>query len=516
MSRIFARFCLVAFTLTGSALPTHAADPLPWEAHKWDLPLSLGAGGWRGVKAVVSEDKRKHQILPEAFVDGAVFEGKGGIQWKVEGAFLKDCNFSGDLGFHFEAKDSAFEGCKLHKSGGWFVGWAGTKWRLTNCLITRSFLPKDIGLHDYSVRAIHCTFVGVEMPKMTHKNDPSTYVGKDDVKFENCLFVGCDITESVLAASVNSTFEGCHFRLDFERNPDKVDKWDNAKSPVAVNAQLVGEEPKESHVHGQLSVNFMKAEPGAAAGYAGTFVRAGARIVAPAWAAKITTFRNIGGVDKAASELPAVADAADPTAAAASSVDTPPPPPARTISGANAFLNLPTATASPAKGTAAATPPAPAPGATKPASTPPVTPPPPSDGVIRKLDDFLAQVPKGVSLTANGRLTADGMRQASQYFEQWGLGRTAGLRIAVEQSRPFMDDGYEFLVTATPFPFRIQGASASARIEAKFRSNQNAQRARMASKGATVNVRGVIGKVAFAGTAIQPEIVFTLEDASLE
>jgi|GEM_PF-5447091 len=513
MSRIFARFCLVAFALTGATLPTCSADPLPWEAHKWDLPLNLGPGGWHGVKAVVSEDKRKHQILPGAFVEGAVFEGKGGINWKVEGAFLKDCNFSGDLGFHFEAKDSAFEGCKLHKSGGWFVGWAGTKWRLTNCLITRSFLPKDIGLHDYSVRAVNCTFVGVEMPKMTHKNDPSTYVGKDDVKFENCLFVGCDITESVLAASVNSTFEGCHFRLDFERNPDKADKWDTAKNPVAVNARLVGEEPQGSHVHGQLSVNFMKAEPGATAGYAGPFVRAGARVVAPAWAAKITTFRNIGGVDKAASELPAVADAAAATAAATASLDTPPPPPTKTISGANAFLNLPGSAGSPAKPAPAATSPTPAPAAGKPAS---VTPPAPSDGVIRKLDDFLAQVPKGVSLSANGRLTADGMRQATQYFEQWGLGRAAGLRIAVEQSRPFVDDGYEFLVTAAPFPFRIQGASVNARIEAKFRSNQNAQRARMASKGAAVNVRGIIGKVAFVGTAIQPEIVFTLEDASLE
>ncbi len=528
MPRIFARFCLVtlAVALLSFRNPAAAADTNPLQARKWDLPMTITAGGWRGIQSVKSVKDKKHRIEAGALVEGAHIDGEGGVQWDVEGAVLRDCSFSGDLGFRFNAKDTAFEGCKLHKTGGWFVGWAGTRWRLTNCLITRSFMPKDIGLHDYSVRAVDCTFVGVEMPVMSHKNDPSSYSGKDDVKFAHCRFIGCDISESVLAASSDCLFESCHFHLDFEKKPDKPDKWETAKAAVNVNAYLVNEEPRSNHVHGQLNVSFLKAEPGATAGCTLSVGRAGTRVVSPAWAKQITTWGEIGSVEKVASDISA--PATDPVASVASkpaASTTPPPPPPKTISGANAFLNIPSSNPQPPP--PVRTPPSTPTAATPPrtpaiaSTTPPAAPTAPrpaasaSDTPLRKVDELLAAVPRNVNFVANGKLTVDGIRQLTALLDEAALGRPTAMRVAVEQSRPFMEEGYELLVTTSAMPIRVQGCNVNARIEAKFRGNQIAQKTKL-TKGTALNLRGTVGKIAFGGTAMTPEMVVTVEEASLE
>jgi hypothetical protein len=523
MPRILARFRAVTLVvaLLSAGNIVSAAEAHPLQARKWDQPMTIPSGAWRGVQSVKSLKDKKHRIEAGALVEGAEIDAEGGVQWQVDGAVLRDCHFSGDLGFRFDAKDTAFEGCKLHKSGGWFVGWAGTRWHLTNCLITRSFLPKDIGLHDYSVRASDCTFVGVEMPEMSHKKDPSTYSGKDDVKFEHCRFVGCDITESVLAASVNCLFESCRFHLDFEKKPGKPDKWETAKAAVNVSAYLVNEEPHSNHVHGQLNVAFFKAEPGATAGCTLPIGRAGTRVVLPGWARQITAWGEIGSLEKAASDIPAPAAVPAPSSASALSKPAEPVPPVpvprKTISGASAFLNLPSSPAkAPASTPVVAIPPRTPAAASNPlpsASAPPR--PAPSDAPLRKVDELLSAVPRGANFVTNGKLTTDGTRQLIALLEDAAVGRPAAIRITVEQSRPFMEEGYELLVTTSAVPIRVQGCNINARIEAKFRGNQLAQKPKL-TKGTALNLRGTVGKVSFATASMVPEMVVTLEEASLE
>jgi hypothetical protein len=50
----------------------------------------------------------------------------------------------GDLGLQFDAKDSAFDGCALHKTGAWFVDAFSTQWRFENCVDLARVYREDL------------------------------------------------------------------------------------------------------------------------------------------------------------------------------------------------------------------------------------------------------------------------------------------------------------------------------------------------------------------------------------
>ncbi len=516
---------LAAVSLLAPCLALAASDPLQLETRRWDQPLSIGPGWWLGVKQIRSEDKAKHTIEPGAYIESGKFEGKGGVQWTVNGAYLRDCKFTGDLGFRFDVKDSAIEHCDMAKSGGWFVQWAGTRWRFTNCLVTKTFMRKKLPLNDHSVRATECTFVGIEMPDFPLRDDPSSYMGKNDLKFERCLFIGCDIPESLLAATVDCVFESCIFREALVKDPAKA-KWETAKAPVAVTAYILGEAPPPALVHGKLSVTFAAASPANVAGCKLPFVRAGSRILVP-WARQYAKSREIGVMEMPSSAIvvaaPAAVASATPAPAATPepAAPKPPPPRIRPVTGTNSFFNLPDNPAKPPVTTPPANPPAPQPVsppiATAPATTVPAAakPLPIIDRPLRTIEDLVALLPVNAKLTEAGKLTAAGAAEAARLIEHSAIGKTVSFRITVDQTKPYREDGYAYAVVSPSMPLRIQANPILVKIEAKLRSSQSATVSRV-PKGTTMMLRGVVGAVAVVGSESPPVLVLSLEDAQVQ
>lgn len=498
----------------------HAAtDPAVVAANKWDTAITFGAGGFKGEKTVKMSGDMVHTIEPGAFVEGVVVSGARSAQWKIDGAYLKDCNFSGDLGTRLTAKNSALENCKLHKNGGWFVQWAGTRWKFDNCLITRSFMPKSFGLHDYAVHAKNCTFVGVEMPQLGLRNDPSAYAGKDDNAFIKCRFVNCEIPESVLAMSVDCVFESCKFALKFDRTPKKKDIWDEAKSPLRVNAFIIGDSIPAPHIHGQLSVTFSPAKAGIDAGAKLPFTQAGGRITVP-WSRTIAKINPVGSVDKSASEIPvfttselerkkpAPAPVPAVTPARPQPAPAPEPPPVAPggIAGPNSFLNIPMADPK--------QPPPPAPKPLPAPAAPVVVAPPQAPVVneIRRVEELLTAVPIGVKLVNTGKINPVALDDANRALDSRFAGKSAAIRIVLEEVVGYTDDGYSYLAKSQAIPVRINGEALSAYVHARVRKDQSASFSR-ASKGATLTIRGTITKAAISSAARALSLTLTLDEA---
>jgi hypothetical protein len=305
--------------------------PAVLTARNWDLPVIVGSGGYRGVKSITTEN-RKHRIEPGVLIEKAHFDGKRNPQWEIAGALLRDTKFNGDLGARLAAKDSVFESCHLSKSGGWFVQWWGTKWRFENCVFSKSFMPAGFGIHDYSVRAVECTFIGVKLPKFGLKNpekdEPANYLGKENLQFVRCRFIGCEVPENALAATVDCLFEDCKFEKG-------KFAWDKAKQVVKVNAFVPAGPVPESYTNGVLRVTFTAGGAPNPAGAKLAFTQTAERLLVP-WAQQITKFSEIGVEDKLASTMPAP-EVFTNNAGGPPSKDKP----MRPVTGPNSFLNLP-------------------------------------------------------------------------------------------------------------------------------------------------------------------------------
>ena len=425
---------LIAFTLF-FAIASHAAtDPSVMQARNWDTAIAFGPGAYRGSKGVKSEASLTHTIEPGAFLESVTVDGTRNALWNVDGAYLKECRFSGDLGTKLSFKNTALESCNLHKSGGWFVGWAGTRWKFDNCLITRSFMPKSIGLHDYAVHVKDSTFVGVELPVLGLKDDPSKYAGKDDNAFIRCRFIGCEIPESVLAMSVDCVFENCKFNLKFEADPKKKDRWVSAENPVSVKAYIIGSSIPAPHNHGKLSVAFLPATPALAVGCKLPYTQAGGRIIVP-WSKQLTKFNPVGSVDKKSSEIPVftTADITKPTPPSpiipappkpVALLDPVPMPTPGGIAGPNSFLNIPIPDRKPQ--------PAPTP---SPIATP-IAPPAPVVPVakeLRNIEELLTAVPIGIKIVSGGKVNPAALEEANRLLDGRAAGKAALFRIVVDE-----------------------------------------------------------------------------------
>jgi hypothetical protein len=494
-------------------------DPALLQAKVWDQPIVLGPGAYRSGRITPKNDA-KHTIQPGALVEKSSFNAAGAAHWLIDGALLREVKFGGDLGTHFLAKNSAFEECFFYKNGGWFVQWAGTKWRFENCVFTRSFMPAGFGVHDYSVSAVSCTFVGIKMPTFGLKKNPSEGVQGKDLQFVRCRFVGCDIPETTLALTVDCTFENCQF------NPKKHD-WEAAEPPVTVSAYVpVGRAPA-SYVNGKLTVNFTAGPPPQPTGTTVQHTLAGPRILLP-WAQQVRTYTELGTADKAASEIPVFAKTtpltpvALPSNAPVPSLPVAPPPTsepaAPPVMGKNRFFNLPDDAPVPAQPPQPSLPPQaplPPPAPSVPVATAAATPAAPVGKELRSMDELLVAVPLQQELVVQGRVNPAALEAVNASVDQASAGKGIALRFTVEEVAAHRKDGYAFRVRGQPQPMSLRGQAITGRVEALFRQDESAALSRI-RKSSVVVVRGVVSKAELTGSGRTVNFNVTVADAKVQ
>ena len=236
--------------------PADAASGTPWVFSKWNDDVTLPAGSYHANnKSVNIANDRKITVGPGCLLERAQFSGDRTIRWNVTGSFLRDVHVHIGLGSNFKAVDTAFESCGMTKTGGWFVDMWSTRWVFENCVFAGKFMTGDLGLTDYSVRAEHCSFHNIELPKIGYKHDPADVAQGNELKFLNCRFVNCDVPESFLASTVDCVFEDCHISA-------KRGDWSAAKKPINVTAYIVSHNnPPANFENGNLKVTFKTVAP---------------------------------------------------------------------------------------------------------------------------------------------------------------------------------------------------------------------------------------------------------------
>lgn len=139
---------------------------------------------------------------------GVIFIDEG--RWNASGTRFASTKISIDLGGALEATACLFEDCEMHKGGAWFVEWHSAKWSFTNCVFSRRFIrPLDVG--NIGVKAVHCTFHGIELPPIAYREDAGTEALHEWMIIKDCRFIGCTVPESFLLATKDCVFEGCRF-----------------------------------------------------------------------------------------------------------------------------------------------------------------------------------------------------------------------------------------------------------------------------------------------------------------
>ncbi len=203
-----------------------AAEPQP---RIWDSEVTIPAGSYREAHPIHLKGEFKVTVQPGVCIEDVKFEGKDKAQhWQVDGDLFRKVKVTGQMSVSMNAKNSGFEDCEFFKEGGWFVDYWSTRWNFENCVFTKKFFH-DFGVTDYAIKAVHCTFIGLKLPVIGLKGDPSKYLQHDDLKFENCRFIQCEVPQSSLAATVNCVFEGCQF-------PAKKHDWPKEMGSVTVQA----------------------------------------------------------------------------------------------------------------------------------------------------------------------------------------------------------------------------------------------------------------------------------------
>jgi hypothetical protein len=287
------------------------ADANAWHFMIWKGEIILPAGNFRGPEKGIHLEKDCHVIVsPGTLIKDARFGG-GGAKWKIEGSLFRRVELWGDLGERLDAKDSVFEECNFHKGGGWWVSAWSTRWNLENCVISKQFLPSSISVTDYAIRAIDCTFYDLTLPKIGYKEDPSGQAQCNDLRFEHCRFVNCEVPESALAATIACVFDNCKFTTTGQTD------WTHASKRVAVNAFITPAKAKlpESHTNGLLEVNFKSASDAQPAGASLKVTRTDTTLTYAAVAEKgaMLQIGDMVSAAEVAAQKPAAAEVADAT-----------------------------------------------------------------------------------------------------------------------------------------------------------------------------------------------------------
>jgi len=406
-------------------------------ARTWDQAISLPPGGYRAGKPIQMDGSFTVTLVPGTYIESVDFMGKEHDQkFKIEGTLLRKVKLIGQLGFKLEAQDSAFDECDMHRTGGWFVDMWGTRWKFDDCVINRNFLVPEVDVGNYAIEANHCTFLGVKMPVIKYKGDPSKYLQKKDLHFEKCRFIECEITESLLAACVDCTFENCQFL-------SKKSDWSKASESIKVVASIAGlGRLPQPILNGKLSVQFVAAPKQDDAGASLPFSPAGGRLSLPS--VRIPQqFIMLGTTDKKASEIPDFGGTA------------------------------PTTSSPPAAGASAT-------------------------GEIRSLDEVLRAIPTNAQLVNGGSLNPAGVEAANTQLAQALTGKKVALRLWIDDIRPTQENGHALKASAREVPLTFRGMAIPVNVAFLFRQNDVASAGKIA-KGTDAAIRGTIEKVELEG-----------------
>jgi hypothetical protein len=253
----------IAATCGAKAADAVPADPNAWRLTHWSGKVELLVGNYRVQSKGVRLERRCHIVVPAGtLIEGGGFNGDRDCIWSIDRSLFRKVDVSCNCGSRFQAKDSAFYDCNFKKSGGWSVDLWSSRWDFENCVFAKQFLPIQCRVRDYSVRAIGCTFYDIKLPEIESKDDPSKQAQCNDLRFEHCRFVNCEVPESALAATIACVFDHCRFTATGQAD------WTHASKRVAVNAFIAPAKAKlpESHTNGLLEVNFKSASDAQPAG----------------------------------------------------------------------------------------------------------------------------------------------------------------------------------------------------------------------------------------------------------
>jgi predicted Ser/Thr protein kinase len=263
----------------GPTTSTAAASAEAWRSTNWSGEVVLPTGNFRGSNSPVRLEANSQVVIaPGTRIEKARFDGEKDCRWNVDRALFWKVDVSGNLGLHFDARDSVFDDCHFSKSGRSVENQWCTRWNFENCVFAKQFMPSIFTVGRYSVRAIGCTFYDITVPSVQYiwerskvHPDLSKVAQSKEFRFERCRFINCEIRESVLTATIDCVFEDCTFGLS------GTAAWTNASSPIVVNAYIVPgkREQPQSFTHGQLRVNFLPAGPTQQAGSTLTVTRTG-------------------------------------------------------------------------------------------------------------------------------------------------------------------------------------------------------------------------------------------------
>jgi len=150
------------------------ANPNAWRHKNWEGEINIPTGHYRGPDKGVHTERHTHIVVaPGTLIEGGRFSCDNGSIWNVERSLFRKVDIASDAGSRFEAKDSVFDDCVLHKGGVWSVAMWSTRWSYDNCVFAKRFIPGRWNVGTYSVRAIGCTFYDIALPKIEYKDDPS-------------------------------------------------------------------------------------------------------------------------------------------------------------------------------------------------------------------------------------------------------------------------------------------------------------------------------------------------------
>jgi hypothetical protein len=428
------------------------------EAHTWDFDTTIPAGGYRAQKGVDLEGDWNPKVEPGAVLDGIGFHAHSGVQhWQIKGAILHNVQITGKRGASLEASDSVLEDCDFEKNDTWYFFWWSTHWKFTNCIFTKKFVRGDLPPLDFSVHATGCTFYGVKLPSVGMKENPGGYLQKDDMGFERCRFVQCDVPETFLAGTVGCVFEGCQFQ-------SKRHGWPKETSPIKVTAYYagMGSTPK-SFINGPLTVEFLPAPREMPAGSTLAHTYSAGSVTLRALPMP-TQYTMIGIAPKKASEIPQAGAPAKPAAG------------------------------TPAAPLAAA--------ATLPAE----------HADFHSLEEIIGALPMGIELTKEGQFNVAGVSAANIWLAQKVVGRSAAVRLMVEAIQATKDDGYAFRIVGREQPSIIRGTTVPAHFVALYRSGP-AGALTGVSKNRELEVRAVVQKAIIEGQGRTLGLTVTLGEA---
>ena len=449
------RFILLFMLWHGT---TRAEATASFQAATWDKAITLPPFGYRSSRPVELDGNFTVTTQPGTLIDGVTFRGaRDPQQWELRGTLMRRDNIAGQLGVSMHAADSVFEDCEMGKNSGWFVSWWGTHWKFENCIFTRRFLRTDLPPNDYSVHATHCTFYGAKLPTIGFKENPATYLQKQDMVFENCRFVDCDVPESFLAATVNCIFEHCHFA------PKGQTKWPPETGPIQVKAFFAGlDEGPASFLDGPLGVQFAPAPKDLAAGSTLPHTQSGGRVTLATLHLN-GEFVALGTVPKKASEI----------------VDL-------TVSA-------------PAPRTAASTP----------------NPPAPAAGAeVHGLDETLQAMPANINLFAGGQPDVAGVGAANAWLAKNCVGRPVAMRLTLDGTQAATEKEFAYQANGRTQGVLYHGDTVASHVVALFRLPAAAALGTV-QRNADFNVRGVVRRAELAGRSNGLVYTLTVGDAQV-